>query len=175
MKKLFYFIEKCFIPLKNWKSQIREERSLRSFFHESSHSGHFRFVFVSLYTNSEFIYLYLPPFLHSLYHCYSRAQSQKRTFNWSYAGDIIYSWVWEELKTLLHFHCQARVRSPKVQSPKVKTKRTRADTIITRLPYHRHWLIHHRHWLLHHRHWLPPITPRLWLLDQVDSEIKDVG
>ena len=28
-------------------------------------------------------------------------------------------------------HCQARVRSPKVQSPKVKTKRTWADTKIT--------------------------------------------
>ena len=28
-------------------------------------------------------------------------------------------------------NCQARVRSPKVQSPKVKTKRTWADTIIT--------------------------------------------
>ena len=28
-------------------------------------------------------------------------------------------------------YCQAQVRSPKVQSPKVKTKRTWADTIIT--------------------------------------------
>ena len=30
--------------------------------------------------------------------------------------------------------CQAQVQSPKVQSPKVKTKRTWADTKITRLP-----------------------------------------
>ena len=29
------------------------------------------------------------------------------------------------------YSCQARVRSPKVQSPKVKSKRTWADTIIT--------------------------------------------
>ena len=32
---------------------------------------------------------------------------------------------------LTKFYCQARVRSPKVQSPKVKIKRTWADTIIT--------------------------------------------
>ena len=32
---------------------------------------------------------------------------------------------------IIQGNCQAQVRSPKVQSPKVKTKRTWADTIIT--------------------------------------------
>ena len=42
------------------------------------------------------------------------------------------------------YFCQARVRSPKVQSPKVKTKRTWADTIITWATTHHHpdnWVI----------------------------------
>ena len=48
------------------------------------------------------------------------------------------------LKGFCLTNCQARVRSPKVQSPKVKTKRTWADTKIT--------------WATHHPTTTPPIT-----------------
>ena len=52
-------------------------------------------------------------------------------------------------------NCQARVRSPKVQSPKVKTKRTWADSIIT----------------CANSNCAHPAKK----IDQVDSEIKDSG
>ena len=72
---------------------------------------------------------------------------------------VFFSWV---LK-----YCQARVRSPKVQSPKVKTKRTWADSIIT-------WATNPTppppQWLK-----MTPLTHPAKKIDQVDSEIKDVG
>ena len=46
--------------------------------------------------------------------------------------------VMDASKVKLNKNCQAQVRSPKVQSPKVKTKRTWADTKITWATTHHH-------------------------------------